>query len=467
MKRILLLLGLLIVFSSCKRSIYRKLIALEGKPPKLTVLNVDIFNGKDSVLQKAQDVFIEEGRISMIAPAGEKSSEGYETIEGKGKVLMPGLIDAHVHLGSNAEVPWERVKTNIRHNLHAYLYAGIITIYDLGGYAKDTQKYSKNQREGHLIAPEIFFTHSPVTVPGGHPIPVMSEMAEWPINKMVPKAIVQIEKKEDAVDILDKYEKMEVDYLKIIAEDLPPASPVISYELMKTLTDEAHQRGYKVFVHIATPQQALMAIRAGADVLAHGIIRERLSEEEAREIAESQVPIIYTIAAFKNVSRMGNGDYQPTELDKEITPDVILDAVSGEQGKKIREYESMKQFHEELDENAQNWEHNVKLLNRYEAKFIMGTDSPLPGSYPGSGLHQEMQLLHSYGLSNFQILTGATSRSAKLFLDNPDFGTVEEGQKANLLLLKGNPLEDLKATQEIEQLILEGKLIRRIEPKED
>ena len=68
------------------------------------------------------------------------------------------------------------------------------------------------------------------------------------------------------------------------------------------------------------------------------------------------------------------------------------------------------------------------------------------------------------GLTNFEALSGATSKSAALFLDNPNFGMVQIGCRADLLLIKGNPLEDITATQNIEMVILNGAIIKRKEP---
>ena len=93
--------------------------------------------------------------------------------------------------------------------------------------------------------------------------------------------------------------------------------------------------------------------------------------------------------------------------------------------------------------------------------MLVGTDSNLPGTYAGSTYFQEIDLLSEYGLSNFDILRGATFLNSKLFLEKPNFGLVEEGMKANLLLIDGNPLENLDLLKQPYLILKAGNIIQR------
>ena len=96
-----------------------------------------------------------------------------------------------------------------------------------------------------------------------------------------------------------------------------------------------------------------------------------------------------------------------------------------------------------------------------ESGIVIGTDSTLPGTYPGSSYFQEIKLLSEYGLSNWEILAGATSYNAQLFLKEPDFGTIEKGKRADILLLSENPLIHLETIENPEKIIAGGKIIER------
>ncbi len=426
--------------------------------------NVHIFNGKDSSLVLNKDVLVENGFIKSITEHSEtKNDQAYHIIDGKGKTLMPGLIDAHVHLSGSGAVPWKNVSADETYNLKAYLHSGITTVYDLGGMASDMEKLSKKVGKGELLGPTIYHSHIPITVKNGHPIPLTKEILGWPLKSFVNTIAPTIENADDAEDIIKEYLEERVDYVKIIYDQIPPDSPVMSYDVLEALIDQAHDKGYKVFVHIGSPQNAVDAVNAGANILAHGIWRGKLTSGQADIIASSKVPMIYTLAAFQNVNSINKGEYYPEGIDTLLVPNIILDPVTGAKGLDVESQKAMNAFFDDVTDNGQFLFDNFKLLRERNVRIILGTDSSLPGTYAGSTYLQEMDALKAYGLNNFEILSGATYLPSRLFLDNPDFGTVEVGKKANLLLINGNPLENIALIKSPETILLNGKIIVKVE----
>ena len=137
-------------------------------------------------------------------------------------------------------------------------------------------------------------------------------------------------------------------------------------------------------MHVGSAQNAVDAVNAGADVLAHGIYRSALSDADAKTIAKKNVPVIYTLAGFVNVLRIADGEYAANSLDSMLLPHEILEGVSLEAGKKINETEVMKDFVRDVRANAGFWKKNFELLRKNGVKILVGTDSALPGTYPGS-----------------------------------------------------------------------------------
>ena len=170
----------------CKDYYTKELVKKSNNTFPILITEVTIFNGKDSVLILNKDVFIENGFIKVItnhyAPAKGKS---YKTINGKGKTLMPGLIDAHVHLSGSGCVPWKNVNANETYNLSAYLHSGITTVYDMGGIASSLEKLSKKVEKGKLLGPYIYHSHIPITIENSHPIPLSKEMLGWPLKPFI------------------------------------------------------------------------------------------------------------------------------------------------------------------------------------------------------------------------------------------------------------------------------------------
>ena len=462
MKTSYFLIIALFIFSCSKEKEESCLIKTGTNESPLLLKGVSIFNGKENKLIENKDVLIEKGIIKAIEDQ-IPTSDIYQTIDGTGKILMPGLIDSHVHLSGSGAVPWENVKADIPYNLQAYLYSGITTVYDLGGLAGDLSKIAEEVEEGELIGPTVYNTHIPITVKNSHPIPLTEIMLPWPLSGMVNSISPTIDDVSEAPKLIGKYIKNDIDYVKIICDQIPPGSPEMNFEQLKALIDEAHKNKKKVFVHIGSPQNAIDAVNAGADVLAHGVWRGRLTEEQATTIAASQVPVIYTLSGFKNVAHIHEGTFEPSHFDKKLIKEKVLTPVLGEKGKDVHNQKVMNAFFKDVAGKKEFWENNFKLLYENGAKILVGTDSNLPGTYAGTTYYQEMRELKKYGMSNFDILTGATYRNAYLFLDKPNFGEVEVGKKADLLLLKNNPLENLESIEDPALIIKTGKIIQRMD----
>lgn len=423
------------------------------------IKHVNIFDGLDSSIQIDRDVLIENGIISRIQNGGSIFIEEAFTIDGKDKTLLPGFIDAHVHLTGSGAVPWDKERPQVYHNLKAYVAAGVTTVYDMGGLASKLNKIKSETASGKVLGPDIYHTHIPVTVRNSHPIPLSSLMLPWPLNKMINGISPTIDESTDADKIVKDYIKKKVDYMKISCDQIPPGSPEMSLEQMKYLTRISHDNGLIVFAHIGSPQNAVDACEAKTDVLAHGIWRGELTESQADLIAQSGVKVVYTIAGFQNVDRINRGVFEPSELDKRLVHNCVLHPVTGSNGLDVKEQEIMNAFFASVSDNAKYWEQNFKLLNDRGVLIAVGTDSQLPGTYAGSTYHQEIKALHNFGMSNYQVLHAATYLNAHLFMENPNFGYVNKGMLANLLLVDGDPFEDLNTVFNPIMIMKRGRIL--------
>ncbi len=434
---------------------------VENTKPIL-IRNVSIFNGETDSLMRNKTVLIRDGVIvNITSEKYEAVNNEFYIIDGKGKTLMPGLIDSHVHLQGNGAVPWKKVKVSFENNLSAYVYSGITTVYDLGGISSRSEKLKTSILSDKFIGPDIYHSHIPITVKNGHPIPLNKEMLPWPLKSMVNLVMPTISSPTEAKTLIKSYSKQKIDYVKIICDEIPVGSPQMTFDEMKAICDESHALGFKVFVHIGSPENAIDAVNAGADILAHGIWRGKLTDEQADIIANSGVPIIYTLAGFVNVNEINHGHFTPSEIDELLIPRGVILPVSDSNGLDVHNQKVMNEFFDDVSRNQPYWLSNFNLLHQRNVHIIVGTDSSLPGTYAGSTYYQELDELSEFGLSNFDILKGATSLASKLFLRNPNFGTVEIGKKANLLLLNGNPLLDLSVVKHPELILLNGEMIIR------
>ena len=226
----LLLLIFTYVFVSCDSPINKTLIHVNSESEAILFKSVNIFNGRDSSLLMNKDVLINDGIVKLIQDEILTSNidSNLTIINGEGKTLIPGFIDAHVHVSGSGAVPWSNVKPDPEYNLKAYLYAGITTVYDLGGLAKTVSNISKKVNNGEVVGPAIYNTHIPITVKNSHPIPLTEQMLSWPLNKMVNGLSVTIDSPDEAGEVIKNYIKKDIDYVKIICDQIPPGSPEMS-----------------------------------------------------------------------------------------------------------------------------------------------------------------------------------------------------------------------------------------------
>lgn len=454
-----------LLLSGCGSLRYAPVLDMADSASPVLIRNVSIFDGTSKDLQSGRDVLLAEGKIQRIGEGlGTDDLGKYSdarVVDGSGKTLMPGLIDAHVHLTGSGSVPWANKKANVEHNLQAYLYTGITTVYDLGGIGKKLEKLATKVESGKLPGPTVYHAHIPITVRNSHPIPLTQELMPWPLSGMVNGLVPTVDDPSKADALVRKYAQQNIDYVKAIVDEIPPGSPFMSTDQLKAIADAAHAKGYKVFVHIGSPQNTLDAIEAGADILAHGVWRGELSTDQAAQLAATNIPVISTIAGFVNVDAINRGQFEPRAADEKLVSGEVLDPVTGPNGRDVQKEEAMGAFFGDVTARHPHLRPNFERMIEAGVVLIVGTDSNLPGTYAGATYLQELQLLSEAGMSNFDILAGATSRAAGLFLDQPGFGTVAEGQTADLLLLDGNPLTDLAVLKAPAMILKAGREVKR------
>jgi imidazolonepropionase-like amidohydrolase len=233
----------------------------------------------------------------------------------------------------------------------------------------------------------------------------------------------------------------------------------MSEDALAGIVDAAHRRGLKVFVHVGTIEDALLAVRAGADVLAHGMYRGPVTREQAEEIARSGVPVIFTLAGWVRTAELSRGAFVPTPLDEATVPAEILDSLRGEAGRAFASDGPLAEFAAALLANEAHWQENVRTLHAAGVPLLVGTDSPLPGIFPGSSFHVELTLLSQAGVPNGEVLRGATSRAASVL--GLDAGRVEAGRPADLVLVKGDPVADIADAASVEMVLARGRILER------
>jgi imidazolonepropionase-like amidohydrolase len=388
------------------------------------IKDVRVFDGEKIIPQTT--VIIEKDKISAV---GQKAiiPEQAEVIEGKGLTLLPGLIDAHVH-------------TMSPQNLRQALVFGVTSVVDMFMDVKTMANIKEMQSSGgaknmaYLISPGTL-----VTVPGGHG-------TEYQL------VIPTITKPEEAQEFIDARIAEGSDFIKIIYDDgsaFSSSRPTISLATLSAVIKAAHKRGKIVVVHAATLQNCIDTLEAGADGLAHLFFNNAYDPDFGRLAARKKAFVIPTLSVLKSLTGIPGGAALPE--DPHLAPYLRPADIVG-----LKQSFSLK-----TDRGA--YEAAEKALRQLEAEdvpILAGTDVPNPGTAYGASLHGELELLVKGGLSPAEALRSATSVPAEKF-SMSGRGWIKPGFLADLVLVKGDPTKEIKATRNIVAVWKEGVRLDR------
>ena len=382
--------------------------------------NVRVFDGAQMVLSST--VVADQGQITAV---GEHVAipAGAQIIDGAGKTLLPGLIDAHAHAHS-------------ANSLRAALLFGVTTELDMFcdlDSLKQMRRELKTERGRNLA--DLRSAGILVTAPGGHG-------TEYGGN------IPTLRSADDAQAFVDARIAEGSDYIKIVYDNGSAYHiniPTLDEQTLAAVIHAAHSRKKLAVVHIGTLQDAREAIEAGADGLAH-LFEDRAPDPQfAKLVAAHHAFVVPTLTVLRSVAGQSGGD--ALAKDPDITPFIV----ASDKTQLMRKFPWPTPTW--LDYSAA--EQTVRELKSAAVPILVGTDSPNPGTAHGASVHQELEFLVHAGMTPTEALAAATSVPARCFhLD--DRGRIAPGKRADLLLVEGDPTTNILATRRIVGVWKEG-----------
>jgi imidazolonepropionase-like amidohydrolase len=439
---------------------YRSLISV-GPEETIVIRNVRVFTATGTSTVEAARVVIEGGRISAIERLpGDVPPKG-RVVDGTGKTLLPGLIDFHTHVASAPAPIWYIVVPSPEHNLEAYLYGGVTTVVSMGDDLDEIGGLRDRLDRGEIGGPRLLFAGSPITKTGGHPQAVVDAAVPWPLGKLMPDFSFEIDAPGDAEAAVDRMAGGGADLVKLVLDDLPPGVPKLSADHVRAIAEAAHRRGLRVAAHIGTAEDGVTAAASGVDLLNHGIHRGLVTPEEAEAIAATGVAVSPTLIVFERCAQFFEAKMSFDAMDREIESEEVLEQLSFEVISAHPADDFLRPWFQEVLASRENQKKNAFALHRAGVPIFVGTDSSILGNIAGSSIHEEMRLLVEAGLPPAEVLLGATARPAAFLFREPEIGTVEVGKVADLVLVDGNPLDDITATKRIAAVIRAGRFVER------
>ena len=433
------------------------------KPAEVLLSDVAILDVASGERTAGLDVLVRAGHIERIAATGPiELRAGVTVIRGTGATLLPGLVDLHAHPGTSAEPTTMFSRPDPAANLRAYLYCGVTTVVDLGDLGTWSLERRDAVAKGDLFGPTLYAAGPVVTARGGHPVGVLELVLPfWLRWYAIPRYAIEVDTPAEAAAAAEQVAEWGADFLKVIVDRIPPGAPRISEDSLRAAVHVASRRGLRTVAHIGTTDDAVDAARAGVAAWAHGVYRERIPDDRIGEMASFGIPMVPTIVVFEALSRRGETGRQATQLERETVPAEVLAAV-GELPTDPDQASFFAQTSRALSEQRANWRDNVRRLHRAGVTILAGSDMQ-SGVFPGAGLHRELAYLHESGLSNVEVIRAATLDAARFLeaRDDPSFGLVAVGKRADLLLVDGDPREDLNHLGRIRAVVVRGVPVER------
>ena len=433
----------------------------------LVLTHVTVVDTTGKSLQAEQTIVVESGRITSVEPSARvKPPNNAQVVDARGKFLIPGLWDMHVHIaGLNADPSWSKQVL-----VPLLLANGITGVRDMGGDLDVLLGWKREVESGTLLGPHIVAA-GPFLVAGGKKTPEQYPVA----NAEEARAAVRDLKKRGA------------GFIKIIS--LP------SREVFLAVADEAKKQDLPFAGHLPFQISAMEASNAGMRSIEHLLysafslsfssqeddLRRRLvaAEQQGDSVAWEQIAhqadATYraekAAALFETLKKNGTW-VTPTLASLDITAhpenwkvdDPQLEFVPPELAKQWRDSfndSRMKERAAWLARQASNdWKLTGELLHA-GIPLLAGSDSLDPFVFSGESLHRELAELVSAGFTPGEALQAATRGAAQFLGRTRDFGTIETGKLADLVLLDANPLEDIGNTRKIAAVIRGGKYLDR------
>jgi imidazolonepropionase-like amidohydrolase/ABC-type multidrug transport system permease subunit len=431
------------------------------------IREVRVFVGDGQVLERA-DVYIRNGKIVDVVEEGKGAADSpssFTTIEGAGKTLLPGLIDVHAHLGVSGVVMSEGRDEEManwpEHAMKSYLFSGVIAAKSVGDVTDDLLKLKHRLAADELLGAELFMTGPIFTAPGGHGTEYFESLPEMMRKTMEPQMAAAYSNPAGAAARVDALAAQGVDGIKAVLESGGSGRLFerLDLHVLDAVTTAAKNHNLPVVVHTGTPQDVKDAIDRRVAGIEHGAIRDMLPPELVKEIASTGAAYDPTLVVVDSFSRLGKHD--TSLLEDPLTRQTISAKLLGKMRDWIRSNNVFAEAAQIPDIKTIPAAKNLLAVYQAGVPLVLGTDAGNPATFHGAAVHREMELWQQVGIPPADILKAATGNAAKLLRAENRIGKVAKGFDASLLLVDGNPLQDIRGTRRISDVFFKGERVRR------
>ncbi|MGB8194465.1 MAG: amidohydrolase family protein [Chitinophagaceae bacterium] len=438
------------------------------------ITNVNLLDVDKMKLVPGQTVVINNDRITSIGATNKiKTPAGASVIDGTGKYLVPGLVDAHVHFFQSGgmytrpdvidlrktkpydkEIEWTH--RNMEDFLRRYTKAGITSVVDVGATISFLQQ--RDTFRNKIFAPAVYMTG---------PLLTTWEPAVYK-NLKNDEPFVEMKTEEDARKYVQQQLPYKPDFIKIwyiVLDANTEAGARKSLPLVQAVIDESHKNNLRVAVHATERITAQLAVESGCDFLVHGIDDEIVKDDLLQLMKKKKVVLCPTLVVGHNYSEALGQQYQLSYTDYTLanptTIGSLFDLRHLPDTAIINRYKTVINSRTKMQDKADSiLRVNTKKMADAGVFIATGTDAGNIGTLHASSYYEELEAMRQTGMSVWQLLQASTLNGARAIGKDSLFGSIQAGKLADMLLLNANPLDSLANWKKIDIVINKGKLMK-------
>ncbi len=414
-------------------------------------------------VERDATVVISGDRIQAVGPAGAlEVPDDATVIDARGKWVIPGLVDAHVHFFQsgnlytrpdaadfNAVVPYAdevtRNKARLDATFKVWLASGVTGVVDIGG-----PFWNFDMRDRAAASPAA----PRVAVAG----PLIS-MVDRPQLDLDDPPIVKITSVEAARELVARELERDPDYIKVWVSHQQGDDLAAQEAIVKAAGDAAHAAGKRLAVHATELLVAKAALRAGADYLVHGVFDAQVDDEFialARKNRALLCPTLFVIDGY-GLALSNTWEATPEEAAR-ADPEILaaMDDLDGMPADKLPPVVKALMAKPQPVGSTESARKDLRRLADAGVEIVMGTDAGNIGTLHGPSIHREMALMVESGLTPLEVLRSATVAGARALGLESQAGEVEAGRFADLVILDADPLADVGNLAKVHRTIKGG-----------
>jgi imidazolonepropionase-like amidohydrolase len=434
----------------------RRIEAGDADSQLLVLRGATVLDGLGGRIVNAR-VTVRDHRIAEVSLDDDRVPvpEGATVEDLKGRYLIPGLIDSHVHWGGSGGIGGSAIEMTpdrLAHDLRATLAAGVTSVVSLTDDLNEMRKQSNDANGGRQLLPRTFYAGPSVTARGGHPTEMFSFLPG--LAELLTR---QVETPDEAREAIAELDRERVDLVKLVLEPGFEGRPMprMKEDVFRAAMDEAKKRKMRTTVHVGTDADVRLAIDAGANGVEHTV--RGMSEETIALMAATKITFTPTLVVLDWAWKRGAVTGNDADVRRLAIPEIMRSFLDPKSPMAAMFAEGTEMSNTMAGAFAGSMQ-QVSQAIRAGVPILAGSDAGNPATFHGISLVRELELLAQAGMPLSDVLKSATSRAADR-LGQVSLGRISAGAVADLVVLDGDPTESAGAYRKVSSAYLGGRKV--------